>query len=292
MALDPLTGKPLWTREGIAPGTELFGDEQLLYAVPTDARQAVVYNALDGTIVGNRALPPALWRLDTIGRKIVAWRTENRRQVLALFDPWTGKDLWARTFEDTAQVTLVELDEAAVLEPSGKFTVVSLSDGSIRFSASAEPEPQLRQIHVLRSNDHYVLVANQATGNVIPGWLPVTPQTIAIRGRIYGYDRSTGKRLWTNEFDRHGIELHQPGSLPVVTLMCNFHAAKKDGLGLESHYGLTCIDKRSGRIVFDNREFEQFFSVEYVADTDQKQLELRLFKSIVRLTFTDKPYPD
>jgi hypothetical protein len=119
----------------------------------------------------------------------------------------------------------------------------------------------------------------------------VTPQTIAIKGRVYGYDRATGKRLWTNEFDRHGIELAQPANLPVLTLICNFQGQRRNGgLGTDNFYGLTCIDKRTGRIVFDDRELkEQFFSVEYAADPDNKQLELRLFRSIVRLTFTDKP---
>ena len=36
LALDPLTGKTLWAREGVPPGTELFGDERLVYAVPPD----------------------------------------------------------------------------------------------------------------------------------------------------------------------------------------------------------------------------------------------------------------
>ncbi len=83
MSVDPLSGKPLWMREGIAPGTELFGDAEILYAVPAEAGQAVVYSALDGTILGNRALPPARQRIDTVGRNIVTWEThENRRQVL------------------------------------------------------------------------------------------------------------------------------------------------------------------------------------------------------------------
>ena len=291
MALDPLSGKPLWMREGVASGVELFGDEELLYAVPAEGNQAVVYSALDGTILGNRALPPVRHRIDTVGRNIVTARIENSRQVLALYDPWSGKELWSKPFADTAQIALVELDEAAILEPSGKLTILSLADGSVRFESATEPEPQLRQIHVIRASEQYVLIANQVT--VIPGWQPVTPQAIPIRGRIYGFDRQTGKRLWTREIDRHGVELHQPSHLPVLTLICNFNVPKANGPGLESHCGLTCIDKRTGEIVFDNRHLdEQIFFVEYTVDSDLKQLELRLFRSILRLTFTDNPLPD
>jgi outer membrane protein assembly factor BamB/tetratricopeptide (TPR) repeat protein len=64
MALEPLSGKPLWMREGVAPGTELFGDDELLYAVPPQSGPAVVYSALDGTVLGSRPLPPERARLD------------------------------------------------------------------------------------------------------------------------------------------------------------------------------------------------------------------------------------
>jgi outer membrane protein assembly factor BamB len=288
MALDLVTGKPFWMREGIA-GAELFGDDERLFVVPLEGSQALVLSTLDGTIVGNRKLPPYTQRLDTVGRNIVTWGVRDSRQVLTLHDPWLGKDLWSRSFEDTAQVTLIENEEAAVLEASGKFTVVSLGDGSVRLEGPTERELLVRQIQVIRSNDHYVLIANQAPSDP-PGWPRVTPQTIAIKGRVYGYDRATGKRLWTHEFDRHGIELGQPANLPVLTLICNFQGQRRNGPGSENFYGLTCIDKRTGRIVFDDRELkEQFLWVDYAADPDDKQLELRLFRSIVRLTFTDKP---
>ena len=291
MALDPLSGKPLWTREGVTPGTELFGDAKFLCAIAPDSAEAVVYDALDGSLLGNRPLPPVRWRIDIVGRHIVTWRTQNGRQVLALFDPWSGKDLWSRDFEDTAQLALVELDEAAVLETSGKVTILSLADGKVRFETTAEREPQVRQIHMIRSREHYVLIANQSTGG--SGWQQIAPQVIPVHGRVYGYDRQSGKRLWTTQIDRQGIDLHQPGNLPVLTFVSHFALAKKNVPGLDSHFGLTCLDKRNGRLVFDNRDFdEQLLFVEYAADIEQKQLDLRMFRSVLRLTFTDKPFPD
>jgi hypothetical protein len=288
MALEPLTGKPLWMREGVAPGTELFGDDELLYAVPPQTGPAVVFSALDGTVLGSRPLPPERARLDTIGRHIVTRQVHDSRLVVALHDPWSDTDVWSRNFEDTAEVALVEFDEVAIVEASGKFTVLSLADGSVRFEAATEPEPRLQQIYVIRSRDHYVLVANQVTGNAVPGWGNVTTQSVAVSGRVYGYERATAKRLWVHEFDRHGIDPHQPNNLPILTFMSSFKPQKPNSGGLE--FGLTLIDKRSGQIVFDQRNFdEQLLFVEYAADVVQKQLELRLFKSVLRLTFTDKP---
>jgi outer membrane protein assembly factor BamB len=295
MALDPLSGKPLWMREGIAAGTELFGDDEILYAVPPEPGPAVVYSALDGAILGNRMLPPAgRQRIDNLGRNIITWETHDGRQVLALRDPWSGQNLWSRSFDDTAQLNLVELDEAAVLELSGKLTIISLADGRVTFEAGTEPEPQVRQIHVLRSRDHYVLIANQVVGASMPDWVPVTPQAVAVRGRVYGFDRATQQRLWTQTIDRHGIDLNQPKNLPVLTFMSNFRVQKVAAPNqVENRCGLTCLDKRTGRVVFDDRRLDEtLFFVDFAADADQKQLELRLFRSTVRLTFTDKPVPE
>src|SRR5262249_24283743 len=67
-ALDLLSGKPLWTREGVTAGSELFGDATLVYAVPNDGADSLVYNSLDGALEGERPLHPARWRLETRGR--------------------------------------------------------------------------------------------------------------------------------------------------------------------------------------------------------------------------------
>ena len=53
------------------------------------------------------------------------------------------------------------------------------------------------------------------------------------------------------------------------------------------------LDRRTGRIVFrDKKADEPLMTVDPYTDPDQRRLELRLFKSIVRLTFTDKPLPE
>lgn len=288
MALDPFTGKAMWAREGILPGTELFGDERVIYAVAPDAAVAAVYDAVDGRLLGERALPPATKRVDAVGAHVVTWRVKAGRQVLARFDPWSGKDLWTRNFEDTAQLALIDFDEAAVLEISGSLTVVSLADGTVRFTAATEPEPDLRQLHAIRSRDQYVVIANQPAD--LTGWQHV-PQVIAVNGRVYGFDRKTGSRLWATEVYRQGIDLNQPAELPVLTFLCHYSLPKSNQPGLRSFFGLTCLDKRNGRLVVDNREFdEQLLFVEYSADSDQKQIDLRLFRSILRLNLTDKPY--
>src|SRR5262249_55464526 len=155
--------------------------------------------------------------------------------------------------------------------------VVSLADGKVTFEAETDPEPSLRQIQVIGSREHYVLVANQVTGNAIPGvqWQQVTPQAIAVRGRVYGFGRAAGKKLWKREIERPGIDRHQPNELPILALMSSFTPLRPNGQGQE--FGLTILDKRNGQVVFDDRKFDEpLLFIDYGIDIEQKQLELRL----------------
>ena len=54
---DPLTGDPLWTRQDIPPGSEVFGDEQYLLVLSPGSEEASVYRAADGQLLGMRKVP-------------------------------------------------------------------------------------------------------------------------------------------------------------------------------------------------------------------------------------------
>ncbi|MBS0260634.1 MAG: PQQ-binding-like beta-propeller repeat protein [Planctomycetes bacterium] len=286
MALDALTGKPVWTREGVRPGTELFGDERYVFAISADGVQAKVYDAVDGKFLGERSLPPASKRIETIGSHMITWKIKGGRQVLARFDPWSGTDLWSRDFDDTAQVTTVATEEAVVLEISGKLTVVSLADGTVKFRAPTEPEPSLRQLYVSRSRDRYIVIANQPTEST--GWQLATPQTVQVHGRVYAFDRTTGRREWMTEIHRQGWDLNQPGELPVMTFASQYTMQRGNLPSFQTMWGLTCLDKRTGKILYDNRELNQnLLFVDYQGDVDLKQLDIRSFRLGLRLHFKD-----
>ena len=57
VAVDPLSGEPLWERQDIAPNSEVFGDEQYLFVISSGSEEASVYRATDGQLLGTRKLP-------------------------------------------------------------------------------------------------------------------------------------------------------------------------------------------------------------------------------------------
>jgi outer membrane protein assembly factor BamB/tetratricopeptide (TPR) repeat protein len=285
-ALDSLTGKPLWVRDGMAPGSELFGDEELLFVVPPDATSAEVYRALDGESLGTRALDPAPARLDAVDRSAVYWKLVDGRQVLSVCDVAAQRTLWQRDFAGNSAVAMIENDEVAVLEPGGDFTVLALADGAPVMKSKIEPENKLQQILVLRSRTHYVLICKEPT--LVLG----LQQNMPVDGNLHGFDRASGKKLWTTRVERQALDLNQPANLPVLTFAAQIIPAQRIA-GKTPRFSLMCIDKRNGRVVFNEEQAnEPLYYIDYAADVEQHQLELKTFRSTVRLTFTDKPWPE
>ena len=57
VAVDPLSGQPLWVRQDIPPGSEVFGDEQYMFVLSSGSSEASVYRSLDGELLGTRKMP-------------------------------------------------------------------------------------------------------------------------------------------------------------------------------------------------------------------------------------------
>lgn len=290
---EPLTGKALWVRDGVVPGSGLFGDDELLFVAPPGVQEALVFRTLDGSFEGSRRMPPAPMWLETMGRHIVLWGKPLDRQILALRDAWTGQDRWSRDFAPGSAVAVVEVDEAIVLEPSGALTVVRMADGQILHQTELEPQANLRDLVALRTRDRYIVIANEPLPNAPAIPRPVSQQNIPVHGIVHALDRATGRRIWSSRVERQSLDPSQPLEWPVLTFASHLFEPRRAGNGVDHRFFLLCLDKRNGRILHEeSRTDEPLHFIEYLADLEARQLELRFFQSSVVLQFTDKPRDD
>lgn len=300
MAVEPMTGNQLWVRDGILPGAELTGDDAHLCIIPPDvnpatAGTAVVVRMLDGEIVGNRSLPPANVRLDSVGSSCLTWQSLAGRQELARFDIVGGKAIWKRGFAIDSLIATIDGDSAAVLEPEGRFVVVSLADGHVELEASVESFGTANQIFVRRSPDQYVLFCNEQLelGNLGQGQISPPHQSVFVHGNVHAFDRSSGKRLWTTRVDRQAYDPTQPAAMPILTFMTTVVYPGQRPNSVESRVCLTLIDKRTGRVLYDERRLEEPpLPIEYNVDREEREIEMKMMRSTLRLKFTDKPWPE
>lgn len=292
-AVDPLTGEILWERRNVPRGSDLFGDEESVVIVPPDASDAIILQAADGREAATYALPKSdLW-VGTQGRLVLWKQPSGGNQVLVLTDPVTGGPRWQHTFAEDAQVELIESDEAAVLEPNGRFTVLALDDGTVRFQSHVEPQPNLDSCIVRRSRDRYVLMTHAAeperqTVQIIG----LGNEPALVSGSVTAFDRATGQKLWSRRVEQQSIDLSQPADLPVLVFATRVRElSNARGLQYPNQFSLWILDARNGDVVYQRQGPEPLLPFEIQVAPDEPRIDVNFYQWQVTLTPTTPPAP-
>jgi outer membrane protein assembly factor BamB len=290
-SVDPLTGKTLWMRKNVGLGNDLFGDEELLFVAPPGGTDPTVLRAATGELLGTRRVAPLDRRMATLGRRVLSWEGKNQ---LEMRDAWENKTLWSHPFAPGSKAALVAQEAVGVLQPDGNFMLITLADGKALVKERLEPETSLLGIFLLRTNEGYLLVTNTAARNepnssVQP--IPATPNAL-VSGRIYAFERGTGKKLWPAplSISQYGLNIGQPAALPVLVL-----ARQVLRLGpanaRDPKVSLMCVDKRTGKVVYHNDDLpgSTVTNLELVGDRAARTVTIALPMRIITLTFSDEP---
>jgi hypothetical protein len=311
LCVDPL--KPdivYWSRDAVPAGSELLGDREVIFLVPPGEKTAQVYSSLDGTHLGECEVGAADAHWAKLGRRILRWQKTEMGVDVELIDPWDVAAaaprekpiVWSRTFAADSKGTLIDLEEAAVLQPDGHFAIINIATGDVRLKQKLEAEPELHTVYVLRGSNEYIVMANTPIDDapdglsVQPapgGYGPLGQSSPLVKGCVYALDRKTGESLWPVPavVDYFGLPLDQSALLPTLTLMRNT-SPNIEGGARSWKTEVLCLDKRDGRVVFHKNDIPgqtQVFHVQ--GDVDQKSVAFMLPGQSYTLTFTDDPRP-
>jgi outer membrane protein assembly factor BamB len=288
--VDPLTGKTQWTRKNAGLGNDLFGDEELLFVAPPGDGDTLVLRAATGESLGVRRAGPFDRRMATLGRRVLSWETKN---LLQMRDVWQDQTLWSHPFAPGSKAALVSQEAVGVFQPDGNFSLITLADGKVLVKERLEPENSLLGIILLRTTEGYLLVTNVAARNepnVSVQPIPASPNNL-ISGRIYAFERATGRKLWPAPATvlQYGLHTGQPAALPVLVLARQVLRPGPPN-GREPKVSVLCIDKRTGRVVYHNEDLpgSTIANVELVGDPVAGTVTISLPARVITLTFTDE----
>ena len=317
VALDPLSGETLWARQDFPNSCGIFGDEKHLFVLSTDHEEAVLLRAEDGRESGERKLPRRTIRrgmpngkiietftplnncaIATVGRKLLLWWQEGNQRELALADPLEQRDEWPRRkFSNRAQACVIENEVVGVVEPDGRFVLISMHDGKTLADVKLKFEANFINATLTKSSDRYFLLANH---NLKSGrQIPIQPmpnqspnsQRQILNGRLYAFGLE-GKMLWPEpvKVTNQMLITDQLDGIPVLIFACQHYQRKPNGRG-QWKPRVLCVDKRTGRKVY-KEEFDGHIGIFAIScDADNKTIYLTMQKDTVTLTFTDKPIP-
>ena len=113
-----------------------------------------------------------------------------------------------------------------------------------------------------------------------------------VHGRVYGFDRATGKKLWTTELQRQGVLLEQPSELPIVFFAATTYQQNNQVPSRTPTLALLCLDKRTGRTIHSKTSSSGAINYyELVGDPEKQTIDFKAARDSVRMTFTDQPPP-
>lgn len=305
VCVDPLTGQSLWEtslppQTPLPTQTEIFGDEELLFVADgrLDSKndQVLVLSTLDGRLMDRRQLEPPERRWATWGRHVLAWEEREGQVALRLYDAASGRDLWTATVPRTSRGCLIDGEEVAILQPDGQFQIISLATGRVQLACRLEPAASgLAWISVLRSRQQYLLLASQDSiptpQSVQP--LPITNnvQQSRMHGRVYAFDRATGRPQWLVPavVAHHALPPDQPVESPLVLFVGMRQASNKMSTAV------LALDRRTGEAVYQ-QDLSNAIAVtcDIVAEPTRQTVTLALIGQANRtltFQFTSQPRP-
>jgi outer membrane protein assembly factor BamB len=292
-AVEPVTGKLLWMRNALQPGSDLFGDGELVFVTPPGAAETIVLRTIDGAEVGRRHVPPVERRLATLGRRLLVWENTGAKAVMKLHDCWTDDDLWQHEFASAAKPWPVEDEMVAVLDRDGHFMLLDMAEGKAQIDAHLTPEPALQDIFFFRTPSRDLLVATRPFQNRGDEYVQPVPSGFGnplINGSVHGFDRRNGKHLYTTPIANLSLSLAQPPDLPVLVFASQVQRPSRMGQQ-QARAMIQCIDKQTGRIVLDDQSTGPISTVDATADPEKHEVIVKTMRNTIRLTFTDEAWP-
>jgi hypothetical protein len=296
--VDPLTNQPLWIRSGITHGSAVFGDDQYVLVVAPGESNARVFGRIDGQELEPRPVPADSQRWTTQGRNVLVWDQSSRPDLpirVRLFDPCAQRDLWSLDFAAGAKGWIVPGEAVGVMQPDGRFCLVSLRDGRKIVDAELRPEDKLASIWVLSGPDHYLLVTSNPSAASRTSIMGMTNRIFSrhVNGRIYRIDRQTGQLQWPEPavVEDYVMPPGQPPDIPLLAFLKESRITENGRT--RRRYSLLCLDKRDGRALLDQQHAASNISrFELTADPEQKQVTLQVDSATAfRFQFTDQPRP-
>jgi outer membrane protein assembly factor BamB len=261
--LDPVEGKTLWIKSDIAPNTQMFGDDEMLYLVEIRNEKVVSARAVRGCDGSEVKVPDfsfAFQHRQRIigGRLLVSEPAANGSMTLRLYDVFTGKDLWKKAVAANSIMLRSELPNlAGVVEPDGALTVLDLATNQEVFHA------QVKTSHLPKVNDgllladakqYYVILNFPTEANAGPFDNLGSLRAEKINGTIYAFNSASGKVNWYLQVFHQKLLLEQFADMPMLV----FSAIYNQSVNVPNSYtrvtGTLSVDKRTGKRLYDKEQ--------------------------------------
>ncbi|MDZ4688198.1 MAG: PQQ-binding-like beta-propeller repeat protein [Planctomycetaceae bacterium] len=259
IAVDPLTGQTVWTRNDAPRRAEGTVDAQVVTVFDTDKQQAQVLRASDGVELARRDLPnPHDW-LWFHGDRLATLRVRRGELLAELLELSSGRTVWRQALPLTSRCTVVDQQEILCLEPQGRLSSLSVETGNVNWELQAAAVERLGFLWAVRNGSGYCVVAGNPS--------PLTPDNGHIRpydgtqtpfaGVAFQIDPAQQKVTWKVDVPATAFEVTQPATAPLLAFVGKVVPPPEQPNGVfppPAQLSALFIDRRDGTVVYQTTE--------------------------------------
>jgi outer membrane protein assembly factor BamB/tetratricopeptide (TPR) repeat protein len=298
-AVDPVTGRVLWTRSDVTSSADVFGDENNIYVVDVDPRgnatASRAFRAYDGVSVRVRNFADEYQnRLRLLGRNILVSDTDAKNVLtLRIYDVLAGKDLWSQKFAAGATVLRSEAPRlAGAVEANGTVRVVDLGTGKVVLNTKLRDPSHLAKakgVYLVADPDFIFLAIDGPTSPDVQGAVMsnLTPgsglRSVPVSGHLYCFKRDTGAFKWYVPVLNQMLVLAHFEESPVVLLTGRYN--KRVAFNFTTHAAAAAFEKRTGKMKYLNESLPQFMYF-HAVQLDPRTGKIELVGSQEKVTFS------
>lgn len=295
-AADPVTGGVLWRRSGVPRGCRIYGSDRFLCVEPDGRNEVLVLDAADGTAVATRTLPSSEELIARMGQWVVSRRVNNQAQTVSAFDLVTGKTAFAVELVGDLRPVVIGHDGVGLLEPTGRFRIVDVADGTIRVDAKIgiSPKQPLQSFTVLEVFGQYLLLVNQPSNTRVRG---TSTRALTVHGLAWAFGRTDGtggapvaRPNWGPvRIEHQAIELDQPRHLPLLAFASRVYRPVQNALQQRprTEYGVLVLDVRNGKIVHTENSALPVSAMRAVSSRVSQRVTFEFYRSTIAVDFSD-----
>ncbi len=285
VAAETETGRQLWERLDLPADATVLGDDHCVY-LWREGNLVEVLSCVDGRKIEDRVWSESPSHMVHQRGSLVWTAIPSDNTRIELTDLRTGRRIWDRTDSKNAKVCVLDDETLAVVTTDGQLTLLGARTGAPLCPALNVNADSLDRIIAWHDDERwYLALARQVRELQAVQSL----RNRVIRGTLYAIDRGAPKILWQRELDDEPLALDQSRVSPILVQV--WRVVPKDN-GTAGEGILRVIDKRTGKVILEDRreDLQPYFLLN--SDPQQGIVELRLARETIRFHFASDPPTD
>ncbi len=300
-ALEPHTGRPLWTCEApdLEPGGEILADREFVVVWPVKDGPLRLFRTADGEPLGTRNLPASVVKPQPEGhwgRMIVTAEQPPGGDAitLGLYDPAGERMAWEQEFSGVASWGVVDGADFHVLESDGTLHIIAGLTGELLLTVTLEVDPLPERVTVVHGGDRYFVMTYAAPQDAARVVETVQPHFPMVHGAVLAVDRQSGEVLWSQPMRHQQYQADTPGAWPVLSLAAQVVDPNpgEDDRPAGRFWSMQLLDKQTGAVVYQVETSGRQDKRGWDSNPDRHDLSIAAGTARVGLRFMDTPPDD